>query len=88
MRTPIGGSGADLELSINIDDQLFNIYEFKTIMLTVQNTGNLNATNIRVKFDLPDGFVYSASDDDTNANIPAPIGSICNEGDNYCQPIW
>ncbi len=53
------GDFIDLELTLEVDDPNYVIYDYVSYTLTLTNTGNLNATNVVVDFPKPENFPYA-----------------------------
>ena len=56
------GTGADVSLSISVNNLLYDQYEHVTYTITVTNDGPEATDNVSVAAGLPDGMVYSDDD--------------------------
>lgn len=59
VQPPNPGEGVDLELTLLADRETYQIYDYVTWQLKVQNTGNARATGLKVAFPLPEGTAFS-----------------------------
>jgi len=56
-----GASGVDLELAIRSDVSTVDIYDFVTFTLTLSNTGNQNASGVKVSLPKPADYAITSS---------------------------
>ncbi|MEM9918682.1 MAG: Ig-like domain-containing protein [Bacteroidota bacterium] len=57
-----GGDFTDLELRIESDKETFDKFDFVTYTITVENTGGIDATNVIIELEKPDGTAFSEQD--------------------------
>ena len=60
-----GAEGIDLEVSIAVDENTYDIYEDVTYTIQVVNEGTTTATDIVIAAGLPEGMVYTSSSTST-----------------------
>ncbi len=58
---PFSSNSADLELSISVDQNTYQIYENVNYTISLTNKGPATATGISVQAGLPDGMVFTSS---------------------------
>ncbi|MEM9920673.1 MAG: sialate O-acetylesterase [Bacteroidota bacterium] len=56
---PIEGDFVDLELSLEADETVFEIFDFVVFELKVENKGNIAAKDLLIDFPFPEDFVFT-----------------------------
>lgn len=57
---PSSSEGLDLELTLLVDKPTYQIYDYVTWQIKVQNTGDATATGLKIAFPLPEGLAFSS----------------------------